>query len=255
MILALKKILVHIMCQPFVGNIIGRIFDDKIPSRGCVIFTDSPIIIPSSKASLFWGFYEGAEVRFVQKYISRDCDVIEIGSSIGVVSSNIARRLNPAKRLVCVEADPRLASIICQNIEANAPEANVILETLAVAYSVPVGEKVCFTLAERHVDSRVSRSGNEDSMSIGVPSATLTSIVEKYSIDRFALVCDIEGAEKEIIENEFSALEKCNLIIIELHDTETPTGTVTAEGLGKRIEQLHGFRQIDGKGRVRVFAR
>jgi hypothetical protein len=36
----------------------------------------------------------------VDRWLSPDLDVIELGSSIGVVSSHIRRRLNPERRLI-----------------------------------------------------------------------------------------------------------------------------------------------------------
>ena len=46
---------------------------------------------------LFWGIYEGAERRFVQKYLDRDLPVVELGSSD-------RRDLEPYRPVPCCRA-------------------------------------------------------------------------------------------------------------------------------------------------------
>ena len=57
-------------------------------------------------ASIFWGFYESAEIRLLNKYFKGDSDVIECGASSGIVSAFITVdaifRLIDRGALLCV---------------------------------------------------------------------------------------------------------------------------------------------------------
>src|SRR2546423_14009346 len=104
----LKVSMARALCHPIVGRVLGATLRNRIHAGGFGVDTSDPAIAPRVKASLFWGFYESAEIRFVRQYLRRDCDAVELGSSLGVVSCNVRRRLMPRRRLVCVEANPRL---------------------------------------------------------------------------------------------------------------------------------------------------
>lgn len=107
-LLRVKKQVARVLCSPAIGNLLSKFLSDETPSRGLRVMTAEPIVMPATKASLFWGLYESAEVRFVKEHLRPDLDVIEAGSSIGVVSSHVAKRLRPGRKLICVEADHRL---------------------------------------------------------------------------------------------------------------------------------------------------
>src|ERR1700730_12780210 len=84
---SVKRVIARIICHPLIGRIISLVFRDRIPSRGSLIHTKDKAVVPSVKAALFWGLYESAEVRFVKEFLRSDLDVIELGSSLGVVTS------------------------------------------------------------------------------------------------------------------------------------------------------------------------
>ena len=103
-----KMVLAEVLCHPAIGRLLAAFFHDRIRSAGFQFDTSSPRIAASSKAALFWRLYESAEIRYVNRWLSPDLDVVELGSSIGVVSSHIRRRLKPDRRLICVECDGEL---------------------------------------------------------------------------------------------------------------------------------------------------
>jgi hypothetical protein len=68
-------------------------------------------------ASIFWGLYESAEVRFVRRYLDPDLDCLELGSGIGLVSRVIAEALQPGRLLVCLEAREDLLACARENVD------------------------------------------------------------------------------------------------------------------------------------------
>jgi FkbM family methyltransferase len=254
LIIRAKTIIARLACSSLVGKLISRVLRDRIPHRGCTIDTRSDSISPVSKASLFWGFYESAETRFVQQFLRSDLDVIELGSSLGVVASHIAKKLAPGRRLVCVEANPNLLQAISRNVRINQPAIELELVHGALSYSPRDAGFVNFSCKADHTTSRVQSETTADP-SIRVPSVTLSKIVERYQIDQFALVCDIEGAEADLIANESTALRKCMQIVIELHANGGIERLITVKQLIDKLQTLHGFALQERYGDVCVFAR
>ena len=246
-----KVLIADTLCHPAIGTLLGRLFKNRIPNRGCVIDVNDRAVTASIKASLFFGFYESAEIRFIQRYLPRDLDVVELGASLGVVSAHIGRRLEPGRRLVCVEANADLLPALERNVRANAKDVDLIALHGAIDYASRA-EEVAFSKAEHNIDSRLAREG-EASTSVSVPRITVSELLERYRIEDFALVSDIEGAEAGLIECDKSALTRCRLIIAELHATRFQGCHLAVRDLVKQLEG-QGFAVMDQYGPVCVFA-
>ena len=140
---------------------------DRITSAGCDVDTSHAAISPSIKASLFWGLYESAEIRLVQRYLRPDLDVVELGSSLGVVACHIRRILSPDRRLVCVEADSSLLPILTSTLQRNACAGNLTIVAGAIDYRArgsagalrPGSTSIEGRLAVRAIPAPVSRCG------------------------------------------------------------------------------------------------
>jgi len=85
----IKVGIAKILTANLVGQVVAIAYANEIPCRGLRFSTADPQIHPGVKASLFWGLYESAEIRFVNAYLPRSIDVVELGSSIGVVSCSV----------------------------------------------------------------------------------------------------------------------------------------------------------------------
>ena len=247
-----KALLARVLCHPFVGTILGQVYRNRIPSRGCLIDTGgtmSPIV----NAYLFWGLYESAEIRFVQQYLRRDLDVLELGSSLGVVACHIARRLDQGRRLVCVEANGELLSLIKTNLDRNVSGTTPTILHGAIDYSVPVGTAVPLALGDTNLTSVTAHNSEMLETTATAPAITLGAVLRQHSIDDYALVADIEGAEAGMLLREEEALTRCRQMIIELHRTEFNGQVFSAAELADVIMRRHGFAMQAVHGPVYVF--
>jgi FkbM family methyltransferase len=245
-----KTALAQVLCHPAMGRLLGACFHDRIRCAGLQFDTSSPRIAPSSKAALFWRLYESAEIRYVDKWLSPDLDVIELGSSIGVVSSHIRRRLNPERRLICVEPDSELSKLISVNLRLNRLDHNVDVLNWAVHYGWG-GSTVLFSPGHSNTTGCVVGSGAEGT---SITVATLSDLLRRYAISAYALVADIEGSEAGILLCDSDALRNCQQVIIELHDTNFGSLPMSADALCARFIEL-GFLLRARHGPVCVFGR
>ncbi len=250
-----KGALAGLLCHRVVGAGLATLFGDRIPTRGMRVHTDSPRIANETKAALFWGIYERAEIDFVRRHLDGDLDVVELGGGIGVLSCAILRGMVDGAKLVTVEADPALAGLLERNIASNHPGRRYSIVRQAVSYPPGPGTAVDFIVGDSIVTGRVAAAGDAAGGEVrSVPATTLSRILEENEIGDYALVADIEGAEAQILLHDVPGLARCREIIIELHDTEVDGARFSIQDLVDRIEAL-GFRLIDRYAGVCAFRR
>lgn len=249
----IKNTIASLLCSNFVGRILARFYNDRIPARryGKFVYDcSSELILNSVKASIFWGIYESAEIRFIKKYLRNDIDVIELGASIGVVSSHILRVINVENRLVSLEANPHLIKTLQNNLNINNKNHNYIIINKAISYKPE--DEVNFYLSDKNVASSINKTNGTP---VKLKGIKLSELLLHHSINEYALICDIEGSEIEIIINEADYLLKCQQMIIELHATEFDGKKYKTEDMVKIITENTGLEQIDRYGEVYYFLR
>jgi FkbM family methyltransferase len=249
-----KVFVARTLCHPIVGGIVATLSRDRIRVRGLGVDTSDPAIAPSVKASLFWGFYESAESRFVRRYLLTDCDAIELGSSLGIVSCHMRRRLITDRRLVCVEANLQLLPVLEMTLRLNRCDENVTIIGGAIDYAAGDHASVWFSPGASNVQGRVAPAAEEGTQT--VPALTLTGVIDRAGIDGdFTLVCDIEGAEAQMIAHEREMLARCRQIVVELHQTVVNGQVIEPADLVASLVRCHGFKLVDQYGPVFVFDR
>jgi FkbM family methyltransferase len=231
--------------RPFAAPL--RLVAGRVPCGECTVDTRFPFVADHTRAEMFWGLYESAERRCIASSLASGHDVIELGASLGVVSSHLARRLAPGKKLVCVEAFPALAEAIRANVSENAPGARVEIESIAIAYGA---DHVSLAFGS---DTTMGRVGG-GSGDLRVPASTLSALLSRHGLSSYVLVMDIEGAEAEILAKDREALSRCVQIIAELHETRRADRALSQEDLAREIESL-GFSRAKQDGFVYVFDR
>jgi FkbM family methyltransferase len=202
--------------------LVGRYVElsgNKVKIRGQRFFVDNPLIETRRKSWMYFGIYELSELDFVERYIDPADAVIEVGGSIGVVSCATNRKLSDPQKHIVVEANPGLIQTLKKNRELNRCEFRI--ECAAVSYGA---DQVEFHKAENFLGGSVSR---KDGDVVSVKTTTLGRLVAESGSSTVALVCDIEGAELELVKNEISVLRDCvRLILMETHPAkvgEEPT--------------------------------
>ena len=250
-----KWLIFRVLCNDVTGWMIGVIFSNRIPDirwRSFRFQINPKWVNKKQMASIFWGFYESTEIRFVEKYLDGTRDVLELGGSIGVVSSHIASKLLSGKKLISVEANPMLIDAIDCNVKNHLKRgANVLVENCAISYFKDTVELI---ITDNNTETHVLEEPMHDNSNLVVKAHTVESIVNANHLNDFAMVCDIEGSEIEILLNEGSVLQICSQLIIELHHTHYQQASYSVQDLVGLI-QGHGFDVIEQRGPVYYFIR
>lgn len=223
-----------------IGVAVGRALRHSVPNRGLRFDTTG---LPSAlNGSLLFGIYESAEVRFVQKYFTGQQSLVELGGSLGIVTSHALRVAGETARLVSVEPRADLIPFLRRNVAAHKkPRQNVSVVQAAVG---DTNGPVRLALSARTDSGRVTSSHGAGT--VEVPGRRLSSLVEEHGIGEFALISDIEGAERHVLWGDEEALSSCRLVMFELHGSE---GEVR-----RMIERLNelGLTVVDQHGPVVV---
>lgn len=178
---------------------------------GCKFTLDETLLPAKVIDLLLEDHYEEPEREALKQFLDPELPVIELGACLGVISCLTNRRLLHPEKHVVVEANPALAPLIEQNRERNRCRFKIV--NAAVTYG---GETIAFNVSDNILASSLHA---EEQQSVVVSTVTLRRLLEKHGFERVTLICDIEGAELELVENEVDVLrERVSTIIMELHD-------------------------------------
>jgi FkbM family methyltransferase len=192
---------------------------------------------------LLSGAHEQPERLALARFLDGGLPAVEFGACIGVVSCLTNLRLSDAERHVVVEANPDLLAVLEANRERNRCRFKVLHR--AVAYG---GGEVTFHIAENVLGSSVQVPA---ARAVRVPAVTLRSILDEHGFERCTLICDIEGGEIDLVENEADVMrERVMVFIVEVH--EHLLGTEVTGRMLSALERI-GFAQVFRQEETYVF--
>ncbi len=194
--------------------------------------------------------YEAKEARYIQAHLPAGAEVLELGASLGIVSSIILGR-RPS-RLISYEAVGPLTEIARQVVAHNHPAAPWTLVHCAIA-----GEgvaEVSFEWSPAHTQGG-SVAAEPAKAHLRVPAESLAAAIARHHLSTSAwLVMDIEGMEWPIARQQSAALRHFAGIIVECHDIREGGRVVPHEEVVAELSKA-GFDIIARRGQVSVLRR
>jgi len=222
-----------------------------VRGRNRVVFLDgcqfalSKLPNMSMKLELLTGSYEEPERKAARSYLRSDWAVVELGGCVGVVSCIANKLLQNPKAHIVLEPNPLAIPHLQLNRESNLCSFKVI--NAALAYDQ---QTVTFSPSLDFWGNSLLVSG--DQPPVTVAATQLGKILKEEQFEKFALICDIEGQEYELVMREPEAVRAAELIILEVHPRLV--GEDKVRSLLARLEDL-GFRTIERSAMVVVLGK
>jgi FkbM family methyltransferase len=194
--------------------------------------------------------YEAKEARYIQAYLPAGAEVLELGASLGIVTS-IILGCRPS-RLISYEAVGSLTEVARQVVAHNHSSAPWTLVHCAIA-SEGVAE-VSFDWSPAHTQGG-SVAAEPAKTHLRVPAESLAAAIARHQLSTSAwLVMDIEGMEWSIARQQASALRHFTGIVVECHDIQEGGRIIPHEEVVAELAKA-GFDIIARRGQVSVLRR
>jgi len=162
------------------------------------------------KIELLSGGYEQPERSAARRHIRANWAVVELGACVGVVACVTNKLLENPRAHVVVEANPLVIPHLQSNRDINHCSFKIV--NAALAYDT---DTVTFSPTLDFWGNSLYHQG--DQSSVVVRATQLDRILVDENFASFALICDIEGQEYELVMREANALRAATLIIMEVH--------------------------------------
>ena len=219
-----------------------RLFGVEVPLR----LVPSKVILGQLDACS----YEAKEARYIRAYLPDGAQVLELGASLGVVSSIILGR--KPERLVSYEAVGPLGDIARQVVAHNHPAAPWELVPRAIAADGV--DEVSFDWSPEYTQGG-SVAAEPAKSHLRVAAESLAAAIARHQLSTSAwLVMDIEGMEWSTARQQAAALRHFMGIIVECHDIREGGRTIPHEEVVAELAKA-GFDIIARRGQVSVLLR
>lgn len=185
--------------------------------------------------ALIRGKYEAEEAEFISKYLPPDRPVIELGGSLGIVSSLIGSLLDTDTPHVIIEANAALIELCAQNAGRAASQ----VYCKALSYDGPTA---LFVVKSNPHTSRLSVLRKSGANIMEVDAVTLSDLWRDLGApDGFTLISDIEGAEVALLEQDIKTVSNAGLVIMELHPSLIENGSSLVEQIKTTMTEAEFF--------------
>jgi FkbM family methyltransferase len=208
---------------------------------GCT-FGSRGIEVEGLRNDVVDGVFERFERSAVQQYASPTLPVVELGGCMGIVSCITNRLLTDPSAHVVVEANPRVIPLLRKNRRRNHCRFEIL--NRAIAYGTDTIQYA--PSADFAGNSLDEKSGTS---MVTVRTTGLREILDRRGFERYTLICDIEGYECQLVEQEGSLVGRADMIILETH--ARLVGEERNAAMLARLEEL-GFETIASESYVVV---
>lgn len=183
------------------------------------------IIVPLSelplavrlKRRIASGKYETHERRLLKDFLSPGDRVLELGASIGILSSIVRARIGTQGRLIAVEANHKLSAPFHKQMSANGFECELITCVCTPTWGSSTGgaQYGRFSTEGNNLVGRLVERSNGVQEQPVLRSAG--EICRELGFDPNAVICDIEGAECAWATEAMTIPGGVEKILVEFH--------------------------------------
>jgi FkbM family methyltransferase len=227
-----------------VGGLV-ELFGNRVALYGCLFFVDDDYIPSATKGYMLLGLHENLERYAIRRFLDPGAPVLECGAAFGVVSCITNRRLDWPRRHVVVEPNPRLLGLLETNRDVNRCAFDIVPAAIAYGQS-----HLDLIITDDPLGSGVK---GQQGARVRVPARSVGSLLEEYDFRDATLICDIEGAECDMVTFDADSLAaRVKDLVLEVHEEIVGPAAIT-----RMFNELcgAGFGLIWNDGPVHVWRR
>jgi FkbM family methyltransferase len=218
-----------------------------------LVFPLAGLPIPRrKKRHLVRGDYETPERVLVKTFIKPGMKVLELGASLGIVSSFISREIGPSGFLLSVEADSSLLEFWKRNILINGLAGKCVNAVACPTWTETVPANLLAASFKTCSDKLSGRVLSSAGQSAPTNWKTARNICTEHDFSPEVVVIDIEGTETVWIDQTAQMPTQVRLAIVEFHPQYTG-----AKSAGQCVQALidQGFKSVGYYNHVMAFSR
>jgi FkbM family methyltransferase len=207
-----------IMSRGMIRHLRWRLFPPRQATLDGVIVALSHLPLTARmKRRICSGGYEQHERRLLPGFMEKGDHVLEIGASVGIISSLLLKGIGPTGRVVAVEANKALAAPFRRQLEVNGLACDLVTSACVPIWGseVAVNGFVSLHPTDNSLEGRIA--GDPDSGFGAVPLRSAGDICRELDFTPNALVCDIEGSERVWIDHAEAIPATIDKMLVEFH--------------------------------------
>lgn len=224
----LRVILHKVYFNPLICYVENVLCRNRIKHFNLIIEDDNKIISNFTRSLIRHNLYEKYEFEAVKKLELKPDNLIDLGSSIGLLSLSISMK-QENKKIILVEPVEEYLEFSKELFKNYSLNEHHFLNK-AIDYS---NNKI-FLDKKDILDSEINYSSG-----INIDKISVEEIIQTFDIDTFNLIIDIEGKSFEPLFKESRIFTKCSNLIIEEKFCEDYKKEIVL----KKLEEL-GFEVI-----------
>lgn len=231
--------------KAYLPGLLFDVFQKDYTTEGMSFAVPRHLTTRIHRARFYWDTHEKDERDLVRKHVPADARVLELGACLGVVSCVINRLLHTPAQHVAVEANPALAGILNENRTRNRCAFAVEICMVSRTSDGTFYQNECLVMSSGHM-----RQGKR----IEVPVMSVEALEERHGFAFDTVFMDIQGGELEFMRENRPLLDRCRLMILEVHPhiigdaaCEECRALLTASGL--RLQERRGLVEVWAAGR------
>lgn len=181
----------------------------KVPIQGSALS-------PRMRRHLMRGGYERAERKLLGRLIQPGDRIIELGASLGIVSSLLARKVGPEGGVVAVEPNRLLHHHFEKQLAVNNVTATLIPALGCPLWDGPIPESILSQRFNPVENSLSGRAASEEGDSVSW--LTLREVASQAGLENpTAIVIDVEGGEQIWCDRAPGFPPSVRTVIVEIH--------------------------------------
>jgi len=209
-VLKLRRLLLSTFIPEFYWPLSVKISGVDIPIRNEPFSFGTKWILKKNE-------YENAEIALVNKVLKGGESVLEMGTSIGVLTRVMSNLVGANGKIVTVECNESLFKS-CLRWNDKYPNIQFVKGYGFPVYQVPANLSIDgYSDDLGSLGTIVDFSVKENNSSSNTLIIDLSKVETSYSFYPSVLVIDVEGSEEIMLEGEFHLPKYVKYIIIELH--------------------------------------